>query len=126
MMWFDQDWSLAKCHRVIISNYLFILRGDLVEEPVPSYEEVFGLEDPRQPLRHGFDDIFETSLPFIVNVALDQKESNTAPDISRCQRCFRMHECTHCALPVTHNLTLREYLLRDCDLSSLCGNRALF
>ena len=76
LMWFDQDWSLARCHRAILSNFFYILRGDHVNDPIPTYEEVFGLtQGPREPLREGFDRIGETSSPFIVNVVNDDTNS---------------------------------------------------
>lgn len=68
LMWFDQDWTLAKCHRVILTAFMYTFRGDFVDEPLPSYDDIFGLSAPKQPLREGFDDINETALPFIVNI----------------------------------------------------------
>ena len=73
-MWFDQDWPLAKCHRVILNGFLYILTGNLENEPTPSYDAVFGLSDPREEMRHGFDMIEETPVPFIVNVVNPDKD----------------------------------------------------
>ena len=57
MMWFDQDWPLAKCHRIILNSILYILLGDLEDEPIPTYDQIFGLSDPREEMRQGFDQI---------------------------------------------------------------------
>ena len=77
LMWFDYDWSLAKCHRVILNCFMHLLIAGLEgEEPVPTYDEVFGLNDPREPMRHGFDDINETSVPFVVNVVNPDKDQD--------------------------------------------------
>lgn len=51
LMWFDSDWTLAKCHRVILGAFFFILLGDLQGEPVPTYEQVFGLSSPLDEMR---------------------------------------------------------------------------
>ena len=57
---------------------MYTLIGDLNgEEPVPTYDEVFGLNDPREPMRQGFDDINETSVPFIVNVVNPEKDQDS-------------------------------------------------
>ena len=77
LMWFDQDWTMAKCHRIILNSFLYILLGDLVDEPVPKYDEIFGLNDPREQMRQGFDNIQETALPFIVNVVNPNTESSS-------------------------------------------------
>ena len=29
LFWLDQDWTLAKCHRVILTSFFYILRGNL-------------------------------------------------------------------------------------------------
>ena len=75
-MWFDQDWSLAKCHRMILNSFLYILLGDIEDEPIPTYDQVFGLGDPREEMRQGFDQINETCIPFIVNVVNPAKEDD--------------------------------------------------
>ena len=130
-MWFDQDWSLAKCHRVILNSFMHTLIAGLEgEEPVPTYDEVFGLNDPREPMRDGFDDISETSVPFVVNVVNPEKDqdilySSQSSGIG-CDVCHRQHKNLHCALPVAHDWTLREFLTQRCDQSKFFGNRGLY
>ena len=68
LLWFDMDWSLAKCHRAIISPFLYILLGDLEGEPTPTYDQIFGLSDPRDEMRQGFDELDQTPVPFLVSL----------------------------------------------------------
>lgn len=91
LMWFNKDWTLAKCHRVILGGFLHTLIGNLLDEPVPSYDDVFGLNDPLEEMRYGFDDPSETSLPFIVNVVNENKEdSNIEYGGAICSLCKRV------------------------------------
>ena len=105
-----------------MNGFLYTLLGDLLDEPIPTYDQIFGLNDPRDQMRHGFDNPNETSLPFIVNVVNPDKES---PNGAVCGLC-RSAECMNCPLPVRHDLTLREYLTRICDKTNFYNNASLY
>ena len=101
-MWFNQDWSLARCHRMLLNEFFYTLIGDLPDEPIPTYDQVFGLSNPREQMRYGFDNPNETSLPFIVNVFNPDNDSHSGEDAI-------------CPFQVRHDLRLREYLALVCD-----------
>ena len=125
-MWFDYDWSLAKCHRVILNCFMHTLIAGLEgEEPVPTYDEVFGLNDPREPMRQGFDDINETSVPFVVNVVNPEKDQDISYS-SQNSGYNNVSEYENRPLPVAHDWTLREFLTQRCDQSKFFGNRGLY
>ena len=95
------------------------------EEPVPTYDEVFGLNDPREPMRQGFDDINETSVPFVVNVVNPEKDQDISYS-SQNSGYNNVSEYENRPLPVAHDWTLREFLTQRCDQSKFFGNRGLY
>ena len=52
LMWFNLDWSLAECHKQIVSKYLYMLK-EMLNNEIPKYEDVFGLtqDDPTAQIR---------------------------------------------------------------------------
>ena len=91
-----------------MNQFLYTMLGGLENEPIPSYDDVFGLSDPRDPMRDGFDKIEETQLPFIVNVVNHEQDQNDYP------------------LPIRHDLTLREFVAHASKGTRFYNNQGLF
>lgn len=104
-----------------MNSYLYILRGNLEDAPIPNYDQVFGLDGPGAEMRPGFNQIEETALPFVVNVVDPDKDQDSS---NMYNNSTQMNG--HCAMPVTHDLTLREYLTKKCDQLRFFGNRRLY
>ena len=125
IMWFKLDWSLAECHKQIVSKYLYMLR-DLNQE-TPKYEDVFGLtqDDPTAMLREEHLDLELTNVPFMVNIVNPYKEKwGYNP---KCRICGNdSDKCENCKLPFVHNMTLRDLLQHTCHKTKFEMNDYLF